>query len=242
MRPALWSGHELSGPDASCSTRWRQVTGPHRKSLLRLPHAPSLARPPAPAPNADAPVRRGGGAGGGERVWASLDFICAERLTPAPAGDRAAPGRHWGPTLDEVEYATGPDQRSECDPAPRAAPRRAAAAGRDELGVAIPPTHPPHPERIFAPSRVRRPWMARAPGSYHYSTVTDLARLRGWSTSQPRAHARRGTPAAAAGSIVSIGTNSSSVRGHVDHLVGMAARCSSSPSVAIGDHRRRRAP
>jgi hypothetical protein len=56
------------------------VTGLHRKSLLRLLHAPSLERHPR--------GRQRGRRYGEEvervvvRVWESLDFICAERLTP----------------------------------------------------------------------------------------------------------------------------------------------------------------
>src|SRR5579859_2874311 len=56
------------------------VTGLHRKSLLRLLHAPSLERQPR--------ARQRGRTYGAEvervvaQVWASLDFICAERLTP----------------------------------------------------------------------------------------------------------------------------------------------------------------
>src|SRR5437764_3087318 len=57
------------------------VTGMHRKSLLRLLHATSLARHPRAtqrgktygAPVEDA-IRL---------IWESLDYICAERLTPA---------------------------------------------------------------------------------------------------------------------------------------------------------------
>src|SRR5262245_38966690 len=57
------------------------VTGMHRKSLLRLLHAASLARQPRAtqrgktygAPVEDA-IRL---------IWQSLDYICAERLTPA---------------------------------------------------------------------------------------------------------------------------------------------------------------
>ncbi|HEX6800344.1 MAG TPA: integrase [Ktedonobacterales bacterium] len=56
------------------------VTGLHRKSLLRLLHAPSLERQPR--------QRQRGRRYSEEvervvvKVWASLDFICAERLTP----------------------------------------------------------------------------------------------------------------------------------------------------------------
>jgi len=57
-----------------------QVTGLHRKSLLRLLHAASLERQPR--------TRQRGVTYGAEvervvvKVWTSLDFICAERLTP----------------------------------------------------------------------------------------------------------------------------------------------------------------
>ncbi|MBF6592611.1 MAG: integrase, partial [Ktedonobacterales bacterium] len=57
------------------------VTGLHRKSLLRLLHAPSLERQPR--------VHQRGRTYGAEvervvvQVWESLDCVCAERLTPA---------------------------------------------------------------------------------------------------------------------------------------------------------------
>lgn len=57
------------------------VTGLHRKSLVRLLNAPSLERQPR--------TRQRGVTYGADvervviQVWASLDFICAERLTPA---------------------------------------------------------------------------------------------------------------------------------------------------------------
>jgi len=57
------------------------VTGLHRKSLLRLLHAPSLARRLRTTPRAktygvqvEDAIRL---------IWESLDYICAERLTPA---------------------------------------------------------------------------------------------------------------------------------------------------------------
>src|SRR5690348_12426078 len=56
------------------------VTGLHRKSLLRLLQAPSLERQPR--------GRQRGRSYGVEvervvlRVWESLDYLCAERLTP----------------------------------------------------------------------------------------------------------------------------------------------------------------
>jgi hypothetical protein len=62
-------------------TEMEQVTGLHRKSLLRLLHAPTLER-----------KKREKGRGrtyglAAEQVilvvWESLDYLCAERLTPA---------------------------------------------------------------------------------------------------------------------------------------------------------------
>lgn len=62
-------------------TEMEQVTGLHRKSLTRLLHAPSLERQRRRrqrgrtyGPAVQAVVRV---------VWESLDYICAERLTPA---------------------------------------------------------------------------------------------------------------------------------------------------------------
>ena len=62
-------------------TEMQTVTGLHRKSLLRLLHASSLARQPRSrqrtrtygAPVDDA-LRL---------IWETLDYVCAERLTPA---------------------------------------------------------------------------------------------------------------------------------------------------------------
>jgi len=59
------------------------VTGMHRKSLLRLLHAPSLARRPRSTPRAKTYGARVEDAI--RVIWESLDYICAERLTPALA-------------------------------------------------------------------------------------------------------------------------------------------------------------
>jgi len=56
------------------------VTGLHRKSLLRLLNAPSLARRPRTTPRA-----RTYGAAVEDAlrlIWETLDYLCAERLTP----------------------------------------------------------------------------------------------------------------------------------------------------------------
>jgi hypothetical protein len=62
-------------------TEMAAVTGLHRKSLLRLLHRPSLDR----APKRPRVRRRRYGATVAEVVrvvWESLDYVCAERLTP----------------------------------------------------------------------------------------------------------------------------------------------------------------
>jgi len=63
-------------------TEMREVTGLHRKSLLRLMHMPGLER----APRRRRFRRRRYGAAVAEVVqvvWEILDYVCAERLTPA---------------------------------------------------------------------------------------------------------------------------------------------------------------
>jgi hypothetical protein len=68
------------GEQSRLLTEMEQVTGLHRKSLLRLLHAPSLERKKR---------EKGRGRTYGQAtqqvilvVWESLDYICAERLTP----------------------------------------------------------------------------------------------------------------------------------------------------------------
>lgn len=63
-------------------TEMGEVTGLHRKSLLRLMHMPSLER----APKRPRFRRRRYGAAVADVVrvvWESLDYVCAERLAPA---------------------------------------------------------------------------------------------------------------------------------------------------------------
>ena len=67
------------------------VTGLHRKSLLRLLNAPTLARQPRTQQRS-----RTYGAATEDAIrliWETLDYICAERLTPA-LGTTA---HHWQP-------------------------------------------------------------------------------------------------------------------------------------------------
>ena len=63
-------------------TEMTAVTGLHRKSLLRLLYGPTLER----APQRPRVRRRHYGAAVADVVrvvWESLDYVCAERLTPA---------------------------------------------------------------------------------------------------------------------------------------------------------------
>jgi hypothetical protein len=79
MQPR-YQGADRAGRGALL-TEMEAVTGLHRKSLTRLLHAPTLARQPRRR-------ERGRTYGVAVRgvvatVWESLDYICAERLTPA---------------------------------------------------------------------------------------------------------------------------------------------------------------
>lgn len=82
-----------------------EVTGLHRKSLLRLMHRPTLER----APKRPRLRRRRYGPAVADVVrvvWESLDYVCAERLTPAllPTAQQLA---QWGEVVltSEVEGA-----------------------------------------------------------------------------------------------------------------------------------------
>jgi hypothetical protein len=76
----------------------QEVTGLHRKSLLRLVHAKSLARKKRTTPR-----KRTYGLAVEQvilLVWESLDYVCAERLTPvllATAQHLARFGSVYGP-------------------------------------------------------------------------------------------------------------------------------------------------
>jgi hypothetical protein len=72
------------------------VTGLHRKSLLRLLQGPTLER----APRRPRLRRRRYGAAVADVVrvvWESLDYVCAERLTPVllPTAQSASGGARW---------------------------------------------------------------------------------------------------------------------------------------------------
>jgi len=93
-------------------TEMEAVTGLHRKSLVRLMNAPSLER----APKRPRPRRRRYSAAVAavvKVVWESLDYVCAERLTPALA-DTARQLARWEELMltSEVEAKLGTISRS----------------------------------------------------------------------------------------------------------------------------------
>jgi len=151
------------------------VTGLHRKSLLRLLHAPSLERQPR--------TRQRGRTYGEEvervvvRVWASLDFLCAERLTPTLVETARHLAGFGVLTLTEaVEAQLGQlseasvtrllaRHRTERLRLPRTGPERANSATRD-----VPMT--------------RIPWDTREPGHCE----VDLVHHAGATTAGEYAH------------------------------------------------------
>lgn len=95
------------GERSELLTEMGEVTGLHRKSLLRLIHRPNLAR----APRRPRFKRRLYGPQVEDAVhviWESLDYVCAERLTPAllPTAQQLARWDELSLTT-EVETALG---------------------------------------------------------------------------------------------------------------------------------------
>src|SRR3989304_3380541 len=85
-------------------TEMEAVTGLHRKSLLRLMHGPTLER----APKRPRFRRRRYGTPVADVVrvvWESLDYVCAERLTPAllPTARQLTRWEELGLTLEKEE-------------------------------------------------------------------------------------------------------------------------------------------
>ena len=93
-------------------TEMAAVTGLHRKSLLRLMHGPTLERAPG-RPRFRRRRYRGKVADVVRVVWESLDYVCAERLTP----ELLSTARHvarWEEVVltPEVEVALGSISRA----------------------------------------------------------------------------------------------------------------------------------
>jgi hypothetical protein len=143
-------------------TEMEAVTGLHRKSLTRLLAAPSLARRPR--------QRQRGRVYGAELrtvvavVWESLDYICAERLTPAllPTARHLAAFGECRLT-PAVEAQLGTISRATVQrlltPLPRPTPR-------------LPRGGPEQANRLRREVPMKRlPWQTSAPGHFEVDLV-----------------------------------------------------------------------
>ena len=159
-------------------------------------------------PTAAALVRRAGGAA------TTAPGRPASTGTPRrrPGAPRRRPGTRPGSRSRPTALATAQTRQ------PRPIPTTAANAGR-------PPARrrgPQHQQGVQTRrDRRGRPRRARTrAASSVYSTVTDLARLRGWSTSWPRAVAISHA-STCSGTVVTSGASSVGVGRHLDEVVGV---------------------
>lgn len=143
-------------------TEMEAVTGLHRKSLTRLLHAPSLERRPR--------RRQRGRTSGVEvrsvvaLVWESLDYICAERLTPAllPTARHLAAFGECRLT-PAVEEQLGAISRATVQRLLRALPRPTPR---------LPRGGPEQANRVRQDVPMRRlPWDTAAPGHFEVDLV-----------------------------------------------------------------------
>jgi hypothetical protein len=139
------------------------VTGLHRKSLLRLLHGPSLNR----APKYSRLRRRRYGVAVAEVVrvvWESLDYVCAERLTPAllPTAQQLA---QWEELILTDEVAAHLANIS------RATVQRLLQ--RFQLDrPRLPRRKPQPPNRLLRQTPMERlPWNTQAPGAFETDLV-----------------------------------------------------------------------
>jgi hypothetical protein len=139
------------------------VTGLHRKSLLRLLHGPSLNR----APKYSRLRRRRYGVAVAEVVrvvWESLDYVCAERLTPAllPTAQQLA---QWEELILTDEVAAHLASIS------RATVQRLLQ--RFQLDrPRLPRRKPQPPNRLLRQTPMERlPWDTQAPGAFETDLV-----------------------------------------------------------------------
>ena len=154
------------------------VTGLHRKSLLRLLHAPSLERQPR--------TRQRGRTYGVEvervvvKVWESLDFICAERLTPTLLTTARHLARFGALRLtEEVEAPL-----SEISEASEASVTRLLARHRTER-LRLPRKGPERANSVTKDVPMRRiPWDTTEPGHCE----VDLVHHAGASSAGEYAH------------------------------------------------------
>ena len=144
-------------------TEMAAVTGLHRKSLLRLLHGPSLDR----APKRTRLRRRRYGAAVAEVVrvvWESLDYVCAERLTPAllPTAQQLA---QWEELVltDEVAAHLASISRATVQ-------RLLQRFQRDR--PRLPRRQPQPPNRLLRQTPMERlPWDTQTPGAFETDLV-----------------------------------------------------------------------
>ena len=144
-------------------TEMREVTGLHRKSLLRLMHMPSLER----APRRRRFRRRRYGAAVAEVVqvvWESLDYVCAERLTPAllPTARQLA---QW------EELVLTPEVEAALRTISRATVQRLLQHFQQDTPK-LPRRKPQPPHRLLRDVPMERLWWATStPGSFEADLV-----------------------------------------------------------------------
>ena len=157
-------------------TEMAAVTGLHRKSLLRLMHGPTMER----APKRLRLRRRVYGAAVADAVrlvWESLDYVCAERLTPAllPTAQQLARWEELALTaVTEARLAT----------ISRATVQR-LLQGFQQDTPKLPRRKPQPPNRLLRQVPMERlSWAAQAPGSFE----TDLVHHSGPVTAGEYVH------------------------------------------------------
>ncbi len=157
-------------------TEMAAVTGLHRKSLLRLMHGPTMER----APKRLRLRRRVYGAAVADAVrlvWESLDYVCAERLTPAllPTAQQLARWEELALTaVTEARLAT----------ISRATVQR-LLQGFQQDTPKLPRRKPQPPNRLLRQVPMERlSWAVQAPGSFE----TDLVHHSGPVTAGEYVH------------------------------------------------------
>ncbi len=151
------------GERSQLLTEIQAVTGLHRKSLVRLLHGPSLDR----APKRPRVRRRqyGGAVADIVRVvWESLDYVCAERLTPAllPTARQLA---KWGDVVLTV------DVEGRLETISRATVQRLLERLWQDTPK-LPRRKPQPPNRLLRDVPMERLcWSTTAPGSFEVDLV-----------------------------------------------------------------------
>jgi hypothetical protein len=157
-------------------TEMAAVTGLNRKSLIRLMNGPTLER--APKRRRNRGRRYGPEVAGVVRVvWESLDYVCAERLTPAllPTAQQLA---RW----EELALTVGTE--AHLATISRATVQRLLQRFQQDTPK-LPRRNPQPPNRLLRQVPMERlPWATQAPGSFE----TDLVHHSGPVTAGDYVH------------------------------------------------------